>query len=477
MTVEAGPEGTTTTVEVRSTRVEQRSLTVGRGIGDDAGQRRPRRCAAQVLGRLPWFAPLLLAVATLAGALGHGCLLRSAMHPWDGPILPRGWMAPSRDREAAPGVHPERAARRAHRAVAATRSSTCSGWSPSGSCWPTCRSPTSCCGFRWPGTRPAGGTEFLCVAQARPTTAPTAHPEDMVAARVGAAENPQLRRAVVEGRICREEDPRWHLEVPVRRETIPVRHGRTVIAVLSRDTNLAMPRVPSPLEIAYLGSASDLCQMVADGTFPPDRRGGRRRHQPAGGRRADPAGRARPRRLRQPERAVGLPPDGPRAATSSGVVARATPRGSWCTTRSTRPRWPPGSRARWTGKHSLRMEVRARGAVMLVRALPLRPRGDAAGALVLVRDVTDLRRRDMALLSQGRDDPGDPPPGEEQPADRGGAAAPAGPPHGHPGGRPGARRERAAGELDRAGARDAVGLGGRAGGPRRAGRQGAAGDR
>ena len=115
----------------------------------------------------------------------------------------------------------------------------------------------------------AGGTEFLCVAQARPTTAPTAHPEDIVTDRVSAADNPQLRRAVVEGRICREENPRWHLEVPVRRETIPVRHGRSVVAVLSRDTNLAMPRVPSPLEIAYLGSASDLCQMVADGTFPP----------------------------------------------------------------------------------------------------------------------------------------------------------------------------------------------------------------
>ena len=38
--------------------------------------------------------------------------------------------------------------------------------------------------------------------------------------------------------------------------------------MLSRETNLAMPRVPSPLEIAYLGSASDLCQMIADGTFP-----------------------------------------------------------------------------------------------------------------------------------------------------------------------------------------------------------------
>jgi two-component system, sensor histidine kinase PdtaS len=115
----------------------------------------------------------------------------------------------------------------------------------------------------------APAAEWLCVAQARPTTAPTAHPEDAVTARVTAAENPQLRRAVVERRICREEDPRWHLEMPVRRETIPVRRGNVVLAVLSRDTNLAMPRVPSPLEIAYLGSASDLCQMIADGAFPP----------------------------------------------------------------------------------------------------------------------------------------------------------------------------------------------------------------
>ena len=71
-----------------------------------------------------------------------------------------------------------------------------------------------------------------------------------------------------ESRICREEDPRWHLGVPVRRETIPVRLDKQVIAVLSRSTNLAVPRVPSPLEISYLGSAADLCQMIADGTFP-----------------------------------------------------------------------------------------------------------------------------------------------------------------------------------------------------------------
>jgi two-component system, sensor histidine kinase PdtaS len=244
----------------------------------------------------------------------------------------------------------------------------------------------------------AGGTEFLCVAQARPTTAPTAHPEDIVAARVGAAESPQLRRAVVEGRICREENPRWHLEVPVRRETIPVRYGRSVIAVLSRDTNLAMPRVPSPLEIAYLGSASDLCQMVADGTFPPT---------------AEAVG------------AVSSPRagDGLIRLDAHGLVAYASPNALSAYHRMGHASdlvgvvladvmrdlvHDPFDAAEVAaridggldGKHSLRMEVRVRGAVMLVRAIPLRPRGDAAGALVLVRDVTDLRRRDLALLSK-----------------------------------------------------------------------------
>jgi two-component system, sensor histidine kinase PdtaS len=240
--------------------------------------------------------------------------------------------------------------------------------------------------------------EFLCVAQARPTTAPTAHPEDIVAARMPAADSQQLRRAVVEGRICREENPRWHLEVPVRRETIPVRYGRSVIAVLSRDTNLAMPRVPSPLEIAYLGSASDLCQMVADGTSPPT---------------AEAVG------------AVSSPRagDGLIRLDAHGLVAYASPNALSAYHRMGHASdlvgvvladtmrelvHDPFDAAEVTariegaldGKHSLRMEVRARGAVMLVRAIPLRPRGDAAGALVLVRDVTDLRRRDMALLSK-----------------------------------------------------------------------------
>ncbi|MGI5125601.1 sensor histidine kinase [Pseudonocardia sp. CA-107938] len=245
---------------------------------------------------------------------------------------------------------------------------------------------------------PATPGTYLCVAQARPTTAPTAHPEDMVGAKSSGEDNPQLHRAVVEGRICRDENPRWHLEVPVRSETIPVRLAGKVVAVLSRDTNLAMPRVPSPLEIAYLGSASDLCQMVADGTFPPKTSGVGTNTSPRAGdglirldalglvAYASPNALSAYHRMGHASDLVGL---------SLGHATRALVQDPFDAAEV-------ASRigAALDGRYSQRMEIRARGAVMLVRALPLRPRGDAAGALVLVRDVTDLRRRDEALLSK-----------------------------------------------------------------------------
>jgi two-component sensor histidine kinase len=159
-----------------------------------------------------------------------------------------------------------------------------------------------------------------------------------------------------------------------------------------------MPRVPSPLEIAYLGCASDLCQMVADSTFPPQ----------------------------TTEEGAGTSPragDGLIRLDALGMVVYASPNAVSAyhrmgmaadlvgapLARATRdivqdPFDAAEVAARITGalegRNSQRMEVRARGAVMVVRALPLRPRGDAAGALVLVRDVTELWRRDMALLSK-----------------------------------------------------------------------------
>ncbi|SDQ84203.1 sensor histidine kinase [Actinopolyspora saharensis] len=244
----------------------------------------------------------------------------------------------------------------------------------------------------------AGDGRFLCVAQARPTTAPTAHPEDMVATEVTPHEHPQLRRAVRERRICREEDPRWHMGVPVRRETIPVRLGETVVAVLSRDTNLAVPRVPSPLEISYLGSAADLCQMIADGSFPTSEPAPDVHTSPRVGDgliRLDSAGTvvfASPNALSAYHRM------GHAADLVGGPLAPLTR--SLLSDPFDADEVSQRIRQALDGQPGMRIEAEARGATVLFRALPLQPRGQQAGALVLVRDVTEVKRRDRALMSK-----------------------------------------------------------------------------
>ncbi|HEY4007551.1 MAG TPA: histidine kinase N-terminal domain-containing protein [Pseudonocardia sp.] len=246
---------------------------------------------------------------------------------------------------------------------------------------------------------PAGsGSRFVCVAQARPTTAPTAHPEDAVGSIVTEPEHAPLRRAVVDQRICREEDPRWHQGVPVRRETIPVYRDGVVLAVLSRDTNLAVARVPSPLEIAYLGGAADLCQMIADGTFPSADVAVDTQTNPRAGDgliRLDTGGRvvfASPNALSAYHR-MGYASDLVGAVLSS--VTRPLVRDPFDASEVVKR-----IRAALEGRPSMRMELEAGGAAMLLRALPLRPRGAPAGALVLVRDVTEVKRRDRALLTK-----------------------------------------------------------------------------
>ena len=88
---------------------------------------------------------------------------------------------------------------------------------------------------------------FIAAAQIRPVTAQTAYVEDKVGQRIADGKRILVDRAWREGRICREGDPEWGEGIPVREETIPVRRGDRVIAVVARHTNLATARTPSRL--------------------------------------------------------------------------------------------------------------------------------------------------------------------------------------------------------------------------------------
>jgi two-component sensor histidine kinase len=245
-------------------------------------------------------------------------------------------------------------------------------------------------GLSWPH-----GASWIALAQMRPTTAPTALPDDIVGTVRPGAEQPLLAAAYTERRVCREGDPEWTRGVPVRHETIPVTRDGRVVAVIERSTNLSFARTPSRLDLAYLKASDDLTQMVAAGMFPAPGEG--------------------PVLVRSPR--VG---DGLLRLSRSGKVTYASPnalsayrrlgltadlvgkRLGPLTARLCSGRTPRDDSLMLaaSGRAHAETEVDANGSVVQLRTIPLIVDGERAGALILLRDVTELRRREQELLTK-----------------------------------------------------------------------------
>jgi len=246
----------------------------------------------------------------------------------------------------------------------------------------------------WLPDRQGGG--FWAAGQMRPTTGPTAYVDDIVGSFVGSGRRPLVDTAYEQGRIAREGDPEWRDEVPVRVEAIPVRREGRVIAVVARNTNLLGVRTPSRLEINYLQTAGDLTKMIASGHFP------------APGQRSDHADSPR----------VG---DGFLRVDAEGRVVYASPNAlsvyrklgltgdlaGHLLTDLTRELVPARKRpdeealSAVLGARAHRdTEIGSGDIALIVRAIPLRPEGEHIGGLILLRDVTDLRRRDRELITK-----------------------------------------------------------------------------
>jgi two-component sensor histidine kinase len=113
-----------------------------------------------------------------------------------------------------------------------------------------------------------GDEDFVVLGQVRPYPAQTLYHDDMVGRIVAARDRPRVRLALHERRIVREGDPEWRDGIPIREETIPVVADGEPVAIISAEQNLATARTPSHLELSYLRAAGELEQMIAEGTFP-----------------------------------------------------------------------------------------------------------------------------------------------------------------------------------------------------------------
>ena len=240
------------------------------------------------------------------------------------------------------------------------------------------------------------GDTLVCVAQVRPTTVGTVHPDDLVARRVDGPDARVFHQAVLgvtsSGPIVTVADG------GVQRTCLAVPYQDAAVAVLVHDSADHAADGPSALETAYRDASQSLLGMVADGTFPwPDQPGEMHTGPRAGDGllRLDPDGSVEY-----------VSPNALSAYHRLGFAGDLAHTQVAALTRSLVPDPFDASElaARIVGavhgRPSLRMEIEAKGATVLFRAIPLLIAGVPAGALLLVRDVTEVRRRDRALISK-----------------------------------------------------------------------------
>ncbi len=230
-----------------------------------------------------------------------------------------------------------------------------------------------------------GAEHWVVMAQVRPNNRSTLVPEDLVGAELAGEDWPLARLALESGQRVTGEARLTEEALPVW--CVPVRFDGRVVAVMVR---LQGPLTgPSSLyERAYLSVFEQLCDMVADATFPF--------------REDDVAGPGLPR--------VG---DGIILLDAEGRVEFATPNAMGALHRLGVYSPPDGQRLDELG---LRVRVveraleyalpameevdRGHDVGILFHCVPLVRAARVTGALVLVRDVTDVRLLNRVVLSK-----------------------------------------------------------------------------
>ena len=108
----------------------------------------------------------------------------------------------------------------------------------------------------------------VVVAQMRPTTAATVHPRDLIGTKVQWGQRARVDSALSQGEIFLDGEPELVGEILVKEESIPVVNDDRVIAVITRHRNAELSRSTGRLEGVYRETANDLARMIKEGSFP-----------------------------------------------------------------------------------------------------------------------------------------------------------------------------------------------------------------
>jgi two-component sensor histidine kinase len=233
-----------------------------------------------------------------------------------------------------------------------------------------------------------GNTHFVAIGQVRPTTNPTLFEIDLVGQVVTARQLPLVLEALRTGVISIGDQRSDIGDGHQRLECIPVRYSGHVVGVMCRVWSPQTARRRGALERVYLDLFERLSLMVTDGIFPFPEDDLPVEHSPRVG-------------------------DGVIVVDDRGRISYASPNAVSALHRIGIVSAINGTTFGALGldttliqdSFATRLPVveeieRRTDTTLLLRCIPLLARGELTGALVLVRDVTDVRSRDRLLLTK-----------------------------------------------------------------------------
>ena len=228
---------------------------------------------------------------------------------------------------------------------------------------------------------------FVVLGQIRPTTSQTLYRDDYVGEVFDEAERPLVARAYRLGEIIEGEATLSPLQERVRVLCIPVRWGGELVGVLTRESAPSVGRQSGELERTYVEIFNRFARMIVTGDFPFAAEDTESEEAPRVG-------------------------DGVLVVDSHARIEYASPNAV-----SALHRMGLHANAEGLTMSELGFEESAvrtafaiaapvteeveRGPVtVLVRCIPLLEVTRVSGAVVLIRDISELRRRDRLLISK-----------------------------------------------------------------------------
>ena len=184
--------------------------------------------------------------------------------------------------------------------------------------------------------------------------------------------------------------------IPVQKESEATAEVSGPIAVITRHTNLSESRTPNQIQLNYVSCGNELLSMINEGTFPDY-------SSPTGRRRGAPRANDGLLRLDVDGNVIFASPNGLSAFSNLGIEGEIEGKSlAKVVTKIVREQSTVDESLPLvlTGKAPWRADLESTDVTLSVRAIPLIRAGARTGAIVLCREITELRRQEQQLLTK-----------------------------------------------------------------------------